>query len=326
MKWAALGMLLCLAAPAGAEPVAHPLRIGVPWSPGSKGMADLQAAARSIAQRTAGRVQVKFAEQPDLDSGPAPCDGALLAGTALARHSPATLIFALPLFFRSSAEVARVRTALDAGIAADLESRGFATIAQVDLGFAYLHSLAPVETAARLQAAKLWVPPADPEAIRMAESCGLSPVPLAAGEVREALRRGAVEAAIVPPLGAILLQWHAEIKSVADTPFACLYAVVAVKQSALAPLDPSDRAAVCAELARAFAAAADELRAKEAEALAVLAQNGVERRPLARAPDRQAEWEAWAGAAADRLAAAGILPAGPLAQARRTLAEFRAAP
>ena len=326
MRWLAWLALLCALPPLAGEASTNLLRLGAPWPAGSKGMADLQAAGRNIARKTEGRVQVKFAEQQDLDSGPMPCDGALLAGPALARQSPASLVFALPLFFRSSAEVARVRTVLDAPIAAELDGRGFATLAQLDLGFAYLHSVLPVETPAALKTSKLWVPSGEPEALRMAETCGLTPVPLAAAQVRDALRQGAVEAAIVPPLGAILLQWHPEIKSVADTPFLCLYAAVAMKRDALDRLEKPDRVLVCGELTRAFAAAADELRAKEAEAFDVLVQNGVERHPLGAAPEQRAEWEAWAGAVADRLAADGILPADLLEQARKTLSEFRATP
>jgi TRAP-type transport system periplasmic protein len=326
MRRMAMLALLCALPPLEGAATTNLLRIGAPWPAGSKGMVDLQAAGRDIARKTDGRVQVKFAEQQDLDSGPLPCDGALLAGPGLARQSPASLVFALPLFFRSSAEVARLRAQMDAAIAAELEGRGFATLAQLDLGFAYLHSVLPVETPAALKASKLWVPPAEPEAVRMAESYGMTPVPLEAAQVRDALRQGTVEAAIVPPLGAILLQWHTEIKSVADTPFACLYAAVAVKRDALDRLEPPDRVLVCAELARAFAAAADELRAKEAEAFDVLVQNGVERHSLGALPEQRAEWEAWAVAVANRLSAAGILSASVLDRARKTLSEFRAAP
>ena len=151
-------------------------------------------------------------------------------------------------------------------------------------------------------------------------------VPLEAPQVREALRQGTVDAAIVPPLGAILLQWHTEIKNVEDTPFVCLYAAVVLRKDALAALEGPDQAVLRNDLARAFLATADDLRGKESESLDVLAQNGVARHTLGSTPEQRAEWEAWAGAVADRLAAEGRVPAAELAQARQALAEFRAKP
>lgn len=326
MRWIAILALMCFWIPMNGAAATNLVRIGVPWSPGSKGYSDLQAAARDIAKKTAGRVQVKFAEQNDLDSGRMSCEGAMLVGPFLARYSPASMVYALPLLLHSSAEVARLRTSLDAAVATELDTRGFATIAQMDLGFAYIHSRVPVETVAQLQAAKLWVPPTEPEAIRVAESYGVTLVPLAAPQVREALRQGTVDAAIAPPLGAILLQWHTEIKNVADTPFLCLYAAVVLRKDALAALESPDQTVLRDVLSRAFSAAADDLRGKESESLDVLAQNGVARHALGSTPEQRAEWESWAVAVADRLAAEGRIPAGLVEQARKTLAEFRAKP
>jgi TRAP-type transport system periplasmic protein len=322
----ALVALLCAGMPQRSAAATNLVRIAVPWSPGSKGLADLQAAARDISKQTAGRVQVKFVEQHDLDSGKMPCEGAMLVGPILVRYSPAALVYALPLLFRSSAEVARVRAQMDAEVAAELDARGFATIAQMDLGFAYIHSRAPVETVAQLQAARLWVPPTEPVSIRLAESYGVTLVPLEAPRVREALRNGTVDAAIVPPLGAILLQWHTEIKNVADTPFLCLYAAAVLRKDALAALEGPDQTVLRDGLGRAFSAAADDLRGKESESLDVLAQNGVVRHPLGATPEQRNEWEAWATTVADRLVAEGRIPAGLVEQARQTLSDFRAQP
>jgi TRAP-type transport system periplasmic protein len=326
MRGLPLLALIWALVPLQGEAVANSLRIGVPWSPGSKGMSDLQAAGRDIAKRTAGRVQVKFVEQHDLDSGPAPCAGALLAGPALARESPAARVFALPLLFRSSAEVAQLRGRIDATVASELDARGFATVAQLDLGFAYLHSRTRIQTVAELHEAQLWVPASPPESMRMVESYGMPLVPLETSQVREALRQGTVAAAIIPPLGAILLQWHLEFKSVVAAPFLCLYAVVVVRKDALAELEVADQAVLREELGRAFSAAAEDLRRKESESLDVLAQSGVERLPLGGAFGPTAEWEAWAATVADRLVAAGVVPAAVREQARQSLADFRATP
>jgi len=299
------------------------LRMGIPWPPGSKGMSTLKTAARAIAKKTDGRVRVKFVEQHELDSGPVSCDGVLLLGPRLSRYSPASRLFTLPLFFRSSEEVVHLQEEMDAGIATELKARGFAVLAQLDLGFAYLHSTAPLETVAQLKAARLWIPPTEEQAIQEAESYGVTPVPMEAAEVRDALREDIVDAVLVPPLGAILLQWHAELKSVMDAPFLCLYAVVILRQDAFATLDALDQALLRDELSRAFFAIAADGRQKEPEALDVLAQNGVVRRPPGTTPEQRTEWETWSDAVAERLVANGHVPADALKQARQSLAEFR---
>ena len=326
MRWMPLLALVWTLAPPGGAVAANSLRIGVPWSPGSQGMADLQAAGRILAQKTAGRVQVKFVEQHDLDSGPEPCAGALLAGPELARASFAARVFAVPLLVRSSVEMAALRNRIDAPVAAELEGRGFVPLAQLDLGFAYLQSRTRVQTAGELQAARLWAPASQPESLSLLESYGMPLVPLDVAQVREALRQQAVEAAIVPPLASILLQWHLEFKSVVDVPFLGLYAVVVIRKDALGALADSDQALLRAELARAFAAAAADLRRTESESLDVLAQSGVERLPLGGTPAQHADWEAWAAAVAERLVAADLVPAAALEQARQAVADVHATP
>lgn len=326
MKWLPLLALAWTLAPSGGAAAANALRIGVPWSPGSQGMSDLQAAGRVLAQKTAGRVQVKFVEQHDLDSGLEPCAGALLAGPELARESAAARVFAVPLLVRSSAEVAALRNRIDAAVAAELEERGFVALAQLDLGFAYLQSRTRLQTVAELQAARFWAPASQPESQRVLETCGMPLVPLEVAQVREALRQQAVEAAIVPPLASILLQWHLEFKSVVAVPFFDLYAVVVIRKDELAALADSDQALLRDELARAFAAAAADLRGTESESLDVLEQSGVERLSLGDTPEAKAEWEAWATAAAERLVAADLVPAAALEQARQAVADVRAIP
>lgn len=318
----ALGVLLALAAPAGAA--TNLLRIGGPWPAGSPGMDILQAAGRQIAAQTGGRVAVKCVEQLDPDAGPARCDGALLAGPDLTRRSPAAILYSLPRLVRSAAEVEALRPRRDAAIAADLEPRGFETLAVPDLGFGYLLARTPVATAAQFQAQRLWVPPDASESRRIVEAYGVTPAPMDVAEVRAALHDGRVDAAILPPLGAIVLQWHVEVRSVSDEPFLPLFAAVVLRREALTGLAAGDQAVVRERLAEAFQAACRSVAGQEAEALDVLVQNGVARQPLGTTPEERAGWDAWAQATGDRLATEGLVSAAQLQDVRAGLAEFRA--
>ena len=283
----ALGVLLALAAPAGAA--TNLLRIGGPWPAGSPGMDILQAAGRQIAAQTGGRVAVKCVEQLDPDAGPARCDGALLAGPDLTRRSPAAILYSLPRLVRSAAEVEALRPRRDAAIAADLEPRGFETLAVPDLGFGYLLARTPVATAAQFQAQRLWVPPDAPESRRIVEAYGVTPAPMDVAEVR-----------------------------------AALFAAVVLRREALTGLAAGDQAVVRERLAEAFQAACRSVAGQEAEALDVLVQNGVARQPLGTTPEERAGWDAWAQATGDRLATEGLVSAAQLQDVRAELVKFRA--
>ena len=184
----------------------------------------------------------------------------------------------------------------------------------------------PIETVGRLKAARLWMPPIADDGIRWAEALGLSPARMDAGKVKEAVREGTVDAAVMTPLGAILLQWHVEFQCVSDEPLMALAAVVAIRKESLDGLEEADAAALRNALAEVFSAVAADLRSKTPESMDVLVQNGVARHPLGTTPEERAEWDAWATDVGDRLAAEGIVPVGKLEEVRQALAEFRSRP
>lgn len=319
---AAAALLAFAAAAVAAEPVS-PLRFAVPWPPGSKAMTDLQAVARNLAQRTEDRVRLKFVEQFDLDAGTVPCDGALLLGEGLFRRSPAARVLALPRLARNAEEVAALFAALSGEIAADLEQADLQMIAGLDLGFAYLFAVRPVAVPEDLPALRFWTLPAEPGDLRIAESFGVKLVPLEVAAVRDALHDGKIDALLAPPLGAILMQWHVEVRHVLDLPLVDLAGVAALRRAAMERLTPSDRVLVRDVLAQAFAALAADARRQEPESLDVIALQGAGRATVAAGSAGRAAWDAWGVSVSDRLAAAGLVPAEPLALARRTLSSRR---
>ena len=300
-------LLLCFGLPLPGEAGPQLLRMAVPFPAGSKGMVDLQQAARDLSRQTEGRVQIKFTEQLDLESGGQPVDGGFLAGSPLALRSPAAAMDSLPLRYRTDEEAVRFRERMEPQMAAELEARGLVPLGFVDLGFAYLFSMRPLETVEAFQASRLWVPAEDPHAWELSAAYGTLRVPLAAPQVRAALHDGSVETAVAPPLGVILLQWHVELKSVSDRPFLHLLGAGVLRREALEKLEKADQVRVCAGLAAAFGAVAGDLRRQEAEALDVLGQNGVERHPFGISPEQEAGWTEWAARVAEDLSGKGVV-------------------
>ncbi len=305
---------------------AEPLTIAVPWAEGSSAMTDLRAAGREVARRTEGGIRLRFVEQPAPSADASAWDGALLAGPCLLRYSEAARVYAMPLFFRSAAEAAAHRPRMERRIAADLEAQGFASVALLDLGFAYLHGRRPLHTVERFRAGRLWAPAGAGEMHNLARELGVTAVALETDAVREALREGAVDVVLTAPLAAIVLRWHTAFAYVADTPVMHLAGAVVLRDGVLDGWDEAAKETLRETLARAFAAAAGDLRKREAEALEVLAESGVERHPLGRTAEERAEWAAWAEAAADRLAAGEFFPAELLDEVRAERDRLRAAP
>ena len=323
MRRRLLGMLLAgLAAVAAGAAETNELWFGAPWPPGSKARTDLAAAVREIARQSSGRVQVKIAEQEGLAAPGRTCAGALLAGPHLARLSPSARIRMLPLLVRSAAEAEVLQARLGPAIAAEMAAAGLETLGQPDFGFAYLQARMPLEPEAGLAGWRLWVPPAAADELAAAAAWGLEPVPLAPVDVRAALHAGALDAVVVPPLGAILMQWHVELKWVLDVPLVPLGSAVVLRREVWEQLEPADREVVRAALARVFATIAADLRGKEAESLEVLVRSGGVRQSLAD-PAARAVWEEWGAGVADRLAGTGYVSGDSLAAARAALAELR---
>ncbi len=308
----ALGLVV-----AAAGETSEPLRFGAPWPLGSKAMADLQAAARRLARQTDGRLNLRFVEQMDLGAGDESLAGMLLAGESLFRRSPAARVLALPMLAGNASESAALLAGFADAMAADLDGDGWAVLATLDLGFAYLVSMRPIARPADLESLRFWVPAGDSDSLRVFESFGVRGVPLEARAVRDALRTGELDALAVPPLGAIVMQCHVEVRHVLDDPLVHLAGVAAMRRGVLERMDPTDRRLVQEELAAAFEAIAADLRRQESESLEVLILSGVARTPVEAEEGRRAEWDAWAREVADRLVAGGHVSADGVAQARR---------
>ena len=86
------------------------LELPLVWSEGSKWRKQMDQSAERVAAQTEGRVRVVWTE-----------------GSVL-RQVPAAAIYSLPLIFRSTNEIAAVRSVVDEPLAAFLRQHGFAIL------------------------------------------------------------------------------------------------------------------------------------------------------------------------------------------------------
>jgi len=300
-------MLLLGPAGARAEPVVLKL---APMMPGKKPAREWRACAADIRRRTEERVRVEWV---------APTGDAVGSATKVGP----TLVYGLPLCFRSFAEVDHVRAELDEHVGARLATNGLVVLGFEESGFAYILSGKPIRTPADLDNARVWVPAgAGRNSGTENHPLGIKAVPLKIGNVRGALKRGDVDAVVFPPLGAIVLRWHTGLRYVLDTPFAYLSNPIVIESPVFSALSAADRQSVRQSVRICLQEVSQKARTKHGEALDVLRMQGVDF--IVPATEERARWNAWAADATGRLVETGKIDRATVGLLDKALAEYRA--
>lgn len=166
--------------------------------------------------------------------------GAVVAGS-LSRFFPANQIYAQPLKFKSLEEVEYVRKYMDQYIIDGLDKAGFVTFGIIGGGFAYIMSQNPIETIQDLRNQKVWIPDNDKISRDSIRAFGITPIPLPIADVRTSLQSGLINTVATSPVGAVVLQWHTQIKYVTNMPLIYLHAVLAVNKKTYLKISEKDR-------------------------------------------------------------------------------------
>jgi TRAP-type C4-dicarboxylate transport system substrate-binding protein len=276
----AILVLLLLAASAAAQT----LKIATVVPEGSSWLAEMRKAGDEIAEKTQGRVRLKFypggvmGDQKTVlrKMRAGQLQGGAFTGGAMAKIHPDADLYSLPLLFRSYGEVDHVRKRMDQGIREGLARKGFEALAIGDTGFAYLMSQKPIREVGDLAGAKVWIPEDDVMSRLAFEIAGVSPVPLAIADVYTALQTHLVDTVAAPPMATIAFQWHAKLEYLTDVPLMYLFGVLALDRKAFAELGPGDQAVLRETVAASAARLDAESRAGEESAKAALRKQGIE--------------------------------------------------
>jgi TRAP-type C4-dicarboxylate transport system substrate-binding protein len=114
----------------------------------------------------------------------------------------------------------------------------------VEGGFAYVMTNKPVRTLDDLRSCKVWLPEDDNIALETLKLLGIDPIPLSLGDVRAGLQTGLIDTVASPPIGAIALQWHTQIKYIVNLPFIYISGTLAVNRKPFLKLSTEDRKTV----------------------------------------------------------------------------------
>ena len=226
---------------------------------GTDWMKQMKQAAKSITEKTEGRVGFKFypggvmgSEQTVLRKiRNRQLQGGAFSSGGLADIYPDIQLLNLPMLFDSYDEVDYVRARMEPVMRQNLEARGFVLLGVAEEGFTHMLSNKPIKNLASIREQKLWAPEGDLMVAETWRSMGLSPVFLPIQDVYTGLQTGLVDAVTITPIGAIAFQWQSNLGYMTDTPLAYLVGLLAIKKSDFDKISTADQAIVRQEIAQA---------------------------------------------------------------------------
>ncbi len=241
-------ILMILSAPS----LAVTLKIATVTPVGSQWMKDMRAGAQAIKERTDGRVVIK------IYGGGVKGDDTKVLGQIRIRQlqggafTPSALssqysdlnLYGMPLVFDSEDEAAYVRSRMDERLERGLEDAGFVNFGFATSGFANIMSSTPVKSLADLKGKRVWVPEGDSISYKSMEALSLSPVTLPLTDVLTGLQTGLIDIVAIPPIVALIMQWHTKVKYVTRVPLVYTYGFMAIDKKTFDKIDDADQAIV----------------------------------------------------------------------------------
>lgn len=294
------------------------LKIATLAPEGSGWMREMRAASDAVKAATAGRVELKFFPGGVMGNSDTvlrkiklgQLNGGAFAASELASLYPDVSVYGLPFTFAGLDEVRRVRAALDPKIKAGFEQHGLIAAGITGGGFIYLMSTRPIATQAQLRATKVWVPEGDNIGRIAFEEVGVTPVPLALGDVYTSLQTGLVETVGNTTTGAVAFQWATKLKVMIDLPVSYTVGILAFDKKALDRLSAEDRAALVKAVEEAFARLETLNVADDAATRETLKNEGIE--IVAPSPEEAQAWREVGARTLARMRSEGLLSAAML--------------
>jgi TRAP-type C4-dicarboxylate transport system substrate-binding protein len=127
-----------------------------------------------------------------------------------------------------------------------------------------------------LRQQNVWVPQNDVVSARLAQSIGVTPIPLTLPDVLPGLQTGLINTVAVSPIGAIALQWHTRVDYVTDIPLMYFCGVMTLTGKSFNKLSAQDQTIVREVFGKAFKHIEERNRIDNVSAFDALLNQGVE--------------------------------------------------
>lgn len=298
---------------------------------GSAWMTKMRAGATEIETKTQKRVTFKFYTGGTMGNDRAVLNkikigqlqgGAVTAGS-LADFYKDAQIYAMPLLFKSFAEVDYVRQKFDPMLSKGLEQGGMVNFGFAEAGFAYAMSkTAPIASVVELRKHRVWIPENDIQSAETLKAFQVSPIPLSLSDVLPSLQTGIIDTVASSPIGTLALQWHTQVKYLTDLPLSYIIGVLAIEQKAFNKIEPADQAVVREVMQRVFKEIDAQNRQDNVAAYNSLLKQGIK---AVKPNDKElVDWEKAGAAASERIEKAGVVNATTWKSLQDYLKTFKA--
>jgi TRAP-type C4-dicarboxylate transport system substrate-binding protein len=297
---------------------------------GTTWMNEITAGADRVAQRTSGRVKLKFYPGGVMGNDQSvhrkikigQLHGGAFPQSGLAQINSNAQAMGMPMMFRNLEEVDYVRERLDPVIKREMESSGFVLLGISGGGFARILSKQPMQNLEALRTSKIWIPEGDQVGLTAFRALGITPILLPISDVFTGLQTGLIETVPSIPTSAIAFQWHSNTAYMTDLPITFLTGSLALVKSEFDKLKAEDQAILLEEMGAVFKRLDELNRIDNEAAMKALQQQGIT--IVSPSPGEAERWREIARQAVDDMVSSGVLSAQIVEQVRSDLQTFRA--
>lgn len=312
-----------------AQTQAQTLKIATVVPEGSAWMKSMREGAAEIKQGTAGRVELKMYgggvqgndKQVQRKMRTGQLHGGAFTSGAMSNFQQDAGLYSLGLMFNTIEEVQFVRQQLDSVLIERLFEAGYVCFGFAGGGFAYMMSNTPLRSAADTSGQKIWTPEGDALAYAALDSIGVAPVSMPITDVMTGLQTDLINSVAVPPVGAVVLQWHTRLKYITDLPLAYVYAAILIDRKAFERLQPNDQKVVHEVLERVYRGIDASGNEDNISALKALQDSGLQL--VSPDPNEAEKWREAVNKSLQKYANAGEIDTVLLQQMLQLLADYR---
>jgi TRAP-type C4-dicarboxylate transport system substrate-binding protein len=306
------------------------LKIATIAPEGSSWMKDMRAGAKAVTEHTGGRVKFKFYgggvqgndKQVRRKMRTSQLNGGAFSSGGLNGFQKDADMFSLPMMFDTIEEARYVRNQMEPELRQRLEDAGYVNFGFAGAGFGYMMSNKPMSSLADLKGQKVWTPEGDPVSYAALSALGVAPVTMPITDVMTGLQTDLLDSVTVPPVGAVVFQWHTKLSYITEMPVAYVYAAMLIDKRAYSKISPEDQAIV-REVMEGIYRKFDQNGVRDnAEAMQALLQGGMKL-----ATPEKSEVGQWRGIVLEshrKLAQKGVFDIQLLDQMQELLVEYRA--
>lgn len=309
---------------------AQTLKIATIAPEGSSWMKDMRAGAKAVEEHTGGRVKFKFYgggvqgsdRQVRRKMRTGQLNGGAFSSGGLNGFQKDADVFSLPMMFDTIEEARYVRNHMEPELRQRLEDAGYVNFGFATAGFGYMMSNKPMRSLADLKGQKVWTPEGDPVGYAALRALGVAPVTMPITDVMTGLQTDLLDSVTVPPVGAVIFQWHTKLSYITEMPVAYVYAAMLIDKRAFLKISEQDQIVV-REVMEGLYRKFDQYGVRDSEeALQALLEGGMKMAT----PDAS-EIKQWREIVLDshrKLARKGVFDIQLLDQMQELLVEYRA--